>query len=225
MQTDNTTAVQTAIDLACLFAKPLFNSGQSTLARFSIEVALTVFSRAVLTDELDSTLKIEALKSYLSNSNELENYKSDFYMYLAATNFENLKTLFFEKNLTWQRMEQDLPTIAAQWAQSTFGWGVRFAKDVVSTNDPAQKKAVYALLENPPSDFYETFFYGKAVKAVEVSNQIVDSAQHMNQQLLEDIASQRFLSVAQVQEKIQERRNDVKLREDKRSIRLPPGPE
>jgi len=223
MQTDNTTAVQTAVDLACLFAKPLFNSGQTTLARFAIEVSLTVFSRAVLTDELDSTLKIEALKSYLSNSNSLENYQQDFHIFLATDNFANLKALFFEKNVVWHGMEQSLPSIAAKWAESTWGWGVRFAGDVVSPKSNAPKQALYALLENPPSDFYETFFYGKAVKAVEASNQIVETAQRMNQQLLEDIASQKFLSVAQVQAKIQERRNVVSGSAPSRSF--PPGAE
>lgn len=225
MQTDNNTAVQTAIDLACLFANPLLNSAQAKLANLAIDVSLTVFSRAVLTDDMDGELKIEALKSYLSNSNSLGNYQQDFYNFLADDNFQNLEALLVENMGGWVGIEKTLPLIATQWAQSTIGWGVRFTKDVVTTNNTAQRTALYNLLQNPPADFYETFFYGKAVQAVEMSNQIFETAQRINQQLLEDIASQKFLSVAQVQSKIQERRNEVNIREDKRSIRLPPGAE
>lgn len=223
MQTDNTTAVQTSIDLACLFANPLLNSGQSTLARLAMDVSLTVFSRAVLTDEVDGALKIEALKSFLSNSTGLDNYKQEFYNFLANDDFSNLKTLLTENNVVWQIMENSLPSISAQWAQSNFGWGVRFNKDMVLTNNNAQKQALYALLENPPADFYETFFYNKAITAVERSNMIVAKAQHINQGLLNDIASNNFLSVADVQAKIQERRNVVSGSAP--AYGFPPGPE
>jgi len=223
MQTDNTTAVQTAIDLACLFANPLFNSAQDRLARLAVDVSLTVFSRAVLTDDVDGALKIEALKSYLSNSNSLENYQQEFYNFLAGDNFSNLKALLLEHKVAWSGMEASFSSIAGQWAANTVGWGVKFTKDVVSTNNPAQKKAVYALLENPPLDFYETFFYGKAVKDVEVSNQIVETAQRMNQELLNDIAANKFLSVSEVQAKIQERRQQPNGSAPSRSF--PPGAE
>lgn len=225
MQTDNTTAVKTAIDLACLFAKPLFNSAQDRLANLAIDMSLTVFSRVVLTDQIDSEIKIEALKSYLSNSNSLDNYQQDFYNFLAGDGFANLKTLINENVGDFPGLENKFYFIATEWAQSTLGWGIKLNQDLISTNGLARKQAFYKLLENPPADFYETFFYGKAVRAVEASNQIVETAQRMNQQLLEDIASQKFLSVAQVQNKIQERRNEVNIREDKRSIRLPPGAE
>lgn len=222
MQTDNTTAVQTSIDLAYLFANPLLNSGQLVLADLAIDVSLAVFSRAVLTDDTDSALQIEALKSYLSNSSGWDNYKQEFYNFLATNRFDNLKTLLLENKVMWQGMEDSLPSIAAQWAQSGI-WGVRFAKDVVSPKSNAPKQALYALLENPPADFYETFFYGKAVRAVEESCKIVAKAQRMNQELLNDIASNNFLSVADVQAKIQERRNVVSGSAPAHGF--PPGPE
>lgn len=223
MQTDNTTAVQTAIDLACLFANPLLNSGQEKLARLAIDVSLTVFSRMVLTDDADSTLKIDALKSYLSNSNGLVNYQQDFYNFLAADNFDNLKTLINENVGDFDGLEKKFPFIATEWAQSTSGWGVKLKQDMISTNRFALKSSFYALLENPPADFYETFFYGKSVRAVAAANEIVESAQRINQFLLNDIASQKFLSVAEVQAKIQERRNEVKGFGSARS--LSPGAE
>lgn len=222
MQTDNTTAVQTAIDLACVFASPLLNSGQQRLGQVAIDVSLTVFSRMVLTDDADNFTKIQALKSYLSNSSGWDNYKQDFYNFLATKRFDNLKTLLLENKVVWQEMEGSLPLIAAQWAQSAI-WGVRFVQDVVSPKSNAPKQALYALLENPPQDFYETFFYGKAVKAVENACRIVAKAQQMNQELLNDIASNNFLSVADVQTKIQERRNVVSGSAPAHGF--PPGPE
>lgn len=224
MQTDNTTAVQTAIDLACLFANPLLNSGQEKLGHLAIDVSLTVFSRMVLTDEVDGALKIDALKSYLSSSNSLQNYQQDFYNFLAADKFDNLKTLCIEQMGQWDEMEKSFPLIASHWAQSTIGWGARLPKDVVSTHNGAQKQALYNLLENPPADFYEMFFYGKAVNAVAAANKIVETAQRMNQELLKDIDAHTFLSVAEVQAKIQARRNEINTGA-KRSIHPPPGPE
>lgn len=224
MQTDNTTAVQTAIDLACLFANPLLNSGQEKLARLAIDVSLTVFSRMVLTDEIDGEIKIEALKSYLSNSNSLQKHQQDFYNFLAADNCNNLKTLLDEKNIQWSQINNNIRWIASKWSQSTRQWGVAFEDSDLLTIKPAeQKQAFYTLLKNPPANFYEMFFYGKAVKAVETSNKIVETAQRMNQELLADIAAQKFLSVAEVQAKIQERRNVVSGSGPARS--LPPGAE
>ena len=222
MQTDNTTAVQTAIDLACVFASPLLNSGQQRLGQLAIDVSLTVFSRMVLTDDADNATKIQALKSYLSNSSGWDNYKQDFYNFLATKRFDNLKTLLLENKVVWQGMEDSLPLIAAQWAQSAI-WGVRFVQDVVSPKSNAPKQALYALLESPPQDFYETFFYGKAVRAVEDSCRIVAKAQRMNQDLLNDIAANKFLSVSEVQAKIQERRKEVQALGGKHNI--PPGVE
>lgn len=224
MQTDNTTAVQTAIDLACLFANPLLNSGQEKLARLAIDVSLTVFSRMVLTDEIDGEIKIEALKSYLSNSNSLQKHQQDFYNFLAADNCNNLKTLLDEKNIQWPQINNNIRWIASKWSQSTRQWGVAFEDSDLLTIKPAeQKQAFYTLLKNPPADFYETFFYGKAVGAVAAANEIVERAQRMNQELLNDIAAQKFLSVAEVQAKIQERRNVVSGSGPARS--LPPGAE
>jgi len=224
MQTDTTTAVQTAIDLACVFASPFLNSGQEKLGHLAIDVSLSVFSRMVLTDEADSAVKIDALKSYLSNSNGVENYQQEFYNFLAFNDFGNLKTLITENVGEWNEINKSLPLIASQWSQNANKWGVRFIKDVVSTNNNNKKQAMYALLRDPPEDFYEMFFYNKAVRDVQMSNQIVRTAQRMNQELLNDIASNNFLSVAQVQDKIQQRRKEVNTGK-KRSIRLPPGPE
>ena len=224
MQTDNTTAVQTAIDLACLFANPLLNSGQQRLGQLAVDVSLAVFSRLVLTDDADNTLKIAALKSYLSNSNGLKSYQHEFYNFLETNDYDNLKTLLTENKVKWRGMEKNIPLIAKNWSQSLGGSsvGVVFTEELTHGHF-SQKQALYTLLKNPPEDFYETFFYGKALRSVETSNKLVESAQLMNQQLLKDIAAQNFLSVADVQAKIQERRNEVKALGGQRNI--PPGVE
>lgn len=222
MQTDNTTAVQTAIDLACVFASPLLNSGQEKLGQLAIDVSLAVFSRMVLTDEADNAIKIQALKSYLSNSNGLKSYQHEFYKFLAFNDFDNLKTLLTENKVKWRGMEKNIPLIAKNWSQSFGGpsVGVVFTEELTHGHF-SQKQALYTLLKNPPEDFYETFFYAKALRVVETSNKLVESAQRMNEQLLNDIASQNFLSVADVQAKIQERRNEVKALGGKHNV--PPG--
>lgn len=223
MQTDNTTAVQTAIDLACVFASPLLNSGQQRLGQVAIDVSLTVFSRMVLTDDADNLTKIQALKSYLSNSNSVGHYEQEFCNFLGFNNFDNLRTLISENIGNWPEIEKILPLIFVQWAESTTKWGVKLLKDMVSTHQTFKKNSLYALLENPPQDFYETFFYNKAVQAVVTSNAIIQTAQRMNQELLNDIAANKFLSVAEVQAKIQERRNVVSGSAPAHGF--PPGPE
>lgn len=223
MQTDTTTAVQTAIDLACVFASPFLNAGQEKLGHLAIDVSLAVFSRMVLTDEADNAIKVQGLKSYLSNSNSVENYQQEFFNFLAFNDFDNLKTLIKEKLGDWPEINKSLPLIASQWSQNAQKWGVRFGKDVVSTNNTAKKQTLYTLLRDPPEDFYEMFFYNKAVRDVQMSNRVVRAAQRMNQDLLNDIASNNFLSVAEVQDKIQQRRKEVQSLGGKHNV--PPGVE
>lgn len=222
MQTDTTTAVQTAIDLACVFASPFLNSGQEKLGHLAIDASLAVFSRMVLTDEADNAIKVQGLKSYLSNSNSVENYQQEFFNFLAFNDFDNLKTLIKEKLGDWPEINKSLLLIASQWSQNAHKWGVRFGKDV-PTDNTAKKQALYTLLRDPPEDFYEMFFYNKAVRDVQMSNKVVRAAQRMNQDLLNDIASNNFLSVAQVQDKIQQRRKEVQALGGKHNV--PPGVE
>ena len=165
MQIDATEAMQHAIELADLFAKPLFDCGRPQLGNMAVEMGLAVFSRMVLSDSKNSERHIECTKIYLRHHNSYILHRKDFADFLKTDDFGNLRALVHE-NTGSPELEKSLSFngyykhLAENWDGLTYD--APFLTTQKETRDFAQ-----TLFNNPPSDFYETFLYAKAVNTIE----------------------------------------------------------
>ena len=164
MQIDTTDSIAHAIELADLFAKPLFDSGRPQLGNLAIEMGLAVFSRMVLSDEENIEQQIENAKIYLKNHSAYMLHRQDFVAFLKTDDFANLKALVEETNVS-QELKKSIE-VFGYYRDAAENWdGLTYNTPYLTTHD-ATRNFADMLFNNPPADFYETFLYAKAVNVV-----------------------------------------------------------
>ena len=184
MQIDTTESIAHAIEMADLFAKPLFDSGRPQLGDLAIEMGLAVFSRMVLSDEENIQQHIKNAKIYLKNHSSYMLHRQDFMDFLKTDDFANLKALVEETNAS-EELKKSLE-FNGYYRHAAENWdGLTYDTPYLTTID-ATRNFAQMLFNNPPADFYETFLYAQAVNVVTEAAKL--QLPHENPQAL-DLAS------------------------------------
>lgn len=176
MQIDSNEAMQQAIELSDLFAQPLFSSGRQQLGELAIEIGLAVFSRMILSDDPNIEKYAQNAKIELKNNNSYVVHKKQFQSFLKADNYSNLKALVDELGAS-QTLEQSIE-FSGYYKDIAENWDGRVYDTPYLTTNDATRKFVSTVFNNPPSNFYETFLYAKAMKVVETAKNLKYAAEH-----------------------------------------------